>query len=147
MRVLIPLILSVVALPATAQTLSIVSGHGLIAQEHFGSTKPLVVRATNAAGAGIPDVPITWTVKQGGGQVFNASAKTDANGYAQADFFGERLIQGESYATSTINAASSFGSVDFVASTVSTHTVGGTFVGAPSFELIQPTVPLTGPPG
>jgi trimeric autotransporter adhesin len=147
MRVLFPFILSVVALPATAQTLSIVSGHGLIAQENFGSTKPLVVRATNAAGAGVADVPITWTVKQGGGQVFNASVKTDANGYAQADFFGERLIQGESYATSTINAAASFGSVDFVASTVSTHTVGGTFVGAPSFELIPPTVPLTGPPG
>ncbi len=148
MRVLLlPSFLTLAALPALTQTLSLISGNGLIAQENFGSTKPLVVRATNAAGAAVPDVSINWTVKQGGGQVFNVIAKTDANGYAQADFFGERLIQGESYATSIINAASSFGSVDFVATTVSTHSIAGAFVGLPQVELIPPTTTISGPAG
>jgi uncharacterized protein (TIGR03437 family) len=146
MRVLFSLYFAFITLPVAAQTLSITSGNGLIAQENFGSVKPLVVRATNAAGAGIPDVPISWTVKQGGGQVFNVIAKTDANGYAQADFFGERLIQGESYATSIVNATASFGSVDFVTTTVSTHSIAGAFVGLPQVEMIPPAT-ITGPPG
>lgn len=134
-------------LSAFAQTLSLISGNGLIVQESFPAPKPFRVRATSTSGAGVPDLPITWTIKQGEGQLTNVVNRTDSNGFATAEFFGSRLLQGDSYKTAIINASSSFGSVDFVASTVATRSIGGNFVGLPQIELIQPTATFNGPPG
>src|SRR5262245_60596870 len=135
------------SLSAFGQTLSLVSGNGLIVQESFPAPKPFRVRATSASGAGVPDLPITWTVKQGEGQLTNVVNRTDSNGFATAEFFGSRLLQGDSYKTAIVNASSSFGSVDFVASTIATRSIGGSFVGLPQIELIQPTATFNGPPG
>ena len=127
------------------QTLSITSGNGFMLKK-ISDRLSLWWFARRTLQERDSHVPIIWTVKQGGGQVFNVVAKTDANGYAQADFFGERLIQGESYATSIVNATASFGSVDFVTTTVSTHSIAGAFVGLPQVEMIPPAT-ITGPPG
>lgn len=147
MPLLTVFLLALSALSATGQTLSIVSGNGLIVQESFPAPKPFRVRATNASGAGVASHAITWSVKQGEGQLINIGTQTDADGYATADFFGTRLLQSESYATAIVNATSAFGSVDFVVNTVATRSIGGTFVGLPQIELIPPTGTFSGPAG
>lgn len=147
MSVVFLFLLALSALSATAQTLTIVSGNGLIVQEAFPSTKPLRVRAVNSAGDGVQNIAITWTLKQGDGQFINVMGTTDSGGYATTEFFGARILQGESYISSIVTAASAFGSVDFAVTTVSTRSINGTFVGLPSASLIDPTATLTGPPG
>jgi hypothetical protein len=42
--------------------------------------QPLVVRVVSARGAGVPRVPVTWAVTQGGGTLSTTSTTTDARG-------------------------------------------------------------------
>src|SRR5688572_29177114 len=106
MPVIFLLFLALAASSVSAQTISIISGNALIVQESFPAPKPFRIRVTTSTGQGVASVPIAWSIKQGEGQLVNIGTQTDAEGYATAELFGPRLIQGESYSTAIINASS-----------------------------------------
>jgi hypothetical protein len=69
--------------PETVEQLILVSGDLQSRQAGRQLRSPLVFRATNAAGKGVPGAAITIVVVQGGGAVDSASIKTDGNGEAR----------------------------------------------------------------
>lgn len=69
--------------PRAAQDLVIVQGDGQLRQANRKLPTPLVFRAAAADGLGVPNVPLTVVVDQGGGAVDSASIKTDGNGEAR----------------------------------------------------------------
>ena len=69
--------------PRVARDLVIAQGDGQLRQAFRRLPTPLVLRATDDDGGGVPDVPITLVVDLGGGSVDSASVKTDANGEAR----------------------------------------------------------------
>jgi hypothetical protein len=69
--------------PETVEQLIVVSGDLQTRQAGRQLRAPVVFRATNAAGTGVPGAAITLVVVQGGGAVDSASIRTDANGEAR----------------------------------------------------------------
>jgi hypothetical protein len=67
-----------------ATRLEIVSGDGHDGTVGVPLGEGLVVRALDALGNTVPDVPITWSVRSGGGSLSNESAATNSAGVAQA---------------------------------------------------------------
>ena len=145
-------LLALATLPAFAQTITLVSGNGQMAQENFPAVKPMVIKAVNAAGAGIPNASVAWTVTQGEGALSEVGTATDANGQASALFRGVFLPPPESYRKSIVRATvtasgATLGAVDFVVTTYASRTISGGFAPAPLVELIAPTGDLSGSAG
>lgn len=69
--------------PRVATALTTVQGDGQQRQAYRKLPIPLVFRATDDAAQGVPNVPLTLVVEQGGGAVDSASVRTDANGEAR----------------------------------------------------------------
>lgn len=69
--------------PETVEQLIVVSGDLQTRQAGRQLRAPVVFRAMNAAGKGVPGAAITLVVVQGGGAVDSASIRTDANGEAR----------------------------------------------------------------
>lgn len=69
--------------PHVAHDLIIVQGDAQVRPAYRKLPTPIVFRATDDAGLGVPNTPITLVVDQGGGAVDSASVKTDANGEAR----------------------------------------------------------------
>lgn len=146
MRLYFALILALLTVPASAQRLLIVSGNAQLVPEQFLANQPLVVRAVNAAGQGVANVPVQWQ----GPALGQVSQVTDASGNASAIVGGLQLFQGESYVASKYTAtAEGYGTVEFTETTFSTRTrIGGSpdrF--HPDAILIPVTTDITGPPG
>ena len=135
---------AVLQLTAFAQTLTIASGNGQVTVENFPTTKPLTARLVNSAGAGVPDVPITWAVTQSEGALASQTNRTDANGYATVIFVGTFVPPPQSYRTSLVTATTSFGKVDFVVTTTARQQQGFEIAG---IELFAPTGEITGRTG
>ncbi|HEU0015750.1 MAG TPA: Ig-like domain-containing protein [Longimicrobium sp.] len=72
------------ATPGPATEVVQVSGNGQVAAPGAPLLNPVVVRARDTYGNGVPGVPITWTVMSGGGSVSPASGVTGAGGTASA---------------------------------------------------------------
>jgi len=118
MRFLKSLLLCLFWTPIFAQQLAISSGSGQIVLEQFPA-KPLVVCATGAGGAPVPNLPVTWTVPAREGTINSSDAATDASGCATARFLATSIQPGTSYAQTTVVASSSIGSVSFYITTSS----------------------------
>ncbi len=145
-------LLALTALPAVAQTVMLVSGNGQMAQENFPAVKPMVIKAVNAAGAGIPNASVAWTLAQGEGALSDIVTTTDGNGMASALFRGVFLPPPDSYRRSVVRATvtaagATLGAVDFVVITYASRTISGGFAPAPLVELIAPTGDLSGSTG
>ena len=69
--------------PRTARNLIIVQGDAQVRPAYRKLPTPLVFRATDDDGLGVPNIPVTLVVDQGGGAVDSASVKTDNNGEAR----------------------------------------------------------------
>jgi uncharacterized protein (TIGR03437 family) len=115
---------AVSAIPAFSQ-LAVVSGSGQVVFEQSRSTQPLVVRATNAGGAPVADVPITWTITTAGGTLILPQERTNAQGLAQTEFLATSIQPGTSYAQATVTASSPSGVATFPITTVARRTSSG----------------------
>ena len=72
--------------PGSPETLSVVSGDrqsGTVGNE---VSRAIRVRVQDADGEGVGDVPITWAVVEGGGEVHPVAEVTDSTGEASADW-------------------------------------------------------------
>ena len=128
------------ALPLCAQQLVKVSGDGLVAIGWGGRiTERLLVRAVDAAGRPMPNVPIAWdaTPRNIAGNLVTTDTVTDANGLAGTDFIGAAVPTGTAFVQWKIIATASFGSATFTASTVGQQ---------PNFRIIIPNT-VSGPAG
>ena len=139
-------LLALLSLPASAQRLLIVSGDAQLVPEQFQSNQPMVVRAVNAAGQPVSNVPVTW---QGPALGFSTRF-TDEKGEASAVVGGLQLFQGESYLASKYTVtAEGYGSAEFTETTFSTRTrIGGApdrF--HPDLILLPSGLEFVGPPG
>ena len=97
-----------------SQTLSLLSGHGQVIPEQSIATKPFVVRALDASGNPMANVPITWSVTpMGAGTLRPESAQTNSEGVASTGFFASSNQPGVSFVPATITATSPNGEVNF----------------------------------
>ena len=69
---------------ATAAKLTIAQGNSQYGQAGAVLAIPVILRATDAGGAGVKDVPVNLAIGDGGGSVDPASAKTDEKGEIKA---------------------------------------------------------------
>jgi uncharacterized protein (TIGR03437 family) len=98
---------------------SIASGNGQLVPPQF-PTKPLTVLVTDAGGAPLANVTVTFTITQGSGSLptgLTATATTDSNGNASTVFISGLLDPSTSFTQSTITATAPSGSVTFYEST------------------------------
>ncbi len=113
-------------LAGVSQGLGIVSGNGQIAFEFQLAPAPLVVRATDASGAPLANVPVAWAITSGSGNLAGPVATTDSSGLAMANFLATALPDGQSFGAQTITATSPAGTATFVVTTlVNRATMGG----------------------
>ncbi|HEX4595604.1 MAG TPA: Ig-like domain-containing protein, partial [Bryobacteraceae bacterium] len=101
-----------------AQTLTMVSGNGQVVATQAVSNGPMVIQAKDSFGVPAPNVAITWAITQGSGTITGASTTTDANGLASANFLSTSLQPGASFLPATVTASSSYGTVNFIITTV-----------------------------
>ena len=124
-----------------AQTLSRVSGNGQIVFERFPAKEPLVVQAKNAAGNPVAGVPITWTVTPTASASLNQTINiTDENGFASTGILAPVFLQGETYISQVVTAASPTGSVSFNLTSVTERLPNGNFAGDPFISLDSPPI-------
>jgi uncharacterized protein (TIGR03437 family) len=124
----------------SAQTLQLVSGHGQVIQEQFLSTQPFKVRAVDAAGRPVPNVPITWSVSPTtAGTLITPSAQTNAEGEASVGLFASSNQPGVSFTPATITASSPQGVVQFALVISLSKGTGGNLVPLPFVQPVTPT--------
>ena len=73
-------------------------GNGQIGASGEALSQPLIVRAVDGSGQGVAGLPVTWTVRSGGGAIIPAAAETDSDGFATARWTlgpvdGEQQVQ------------------------------------------------------
>jgi uncharacterized protein (TIGR03437 family) len=125
-----------------SQTLSLLSGHGQVIPEQSIATKPFVVRALDASGNPVANVPITWSVSPiGAGTLRPESAQTNSEGVASTGFFASSNQPGVSFVPATITARSPNGEVNFALVVSLGRQAGGGLVPLP---LVLPTTPTHG---
>ena len=120
----------------SAQSLTIASGNGQILFEQFQS-QPFAVQVADAAGHPLSGVTVNFTLTQGLGRVQTPTATTDASGMASTMVVTTSLQPFQSFASETLNAASSQGSVNFRFTTISSSGVTGP--AQPGTFLLAPT--------
>jgi len=64
---------------------NVISGNGQSATVGMPVSNPLVVKVTNAGGAGINGLNVVWTIIEGGGTLSTATTVTDASGVTSLD--------------------------------------------------------------
>jgi uncharacterized protein (TIGR03437 family) len=128
--------------------LTVVSGDGqLIRNGEPEARYPLVVLVTNAGGAPISGVPVTWTVTEGPvtflegttGDNRQAVSTTGANGQAQIRFTSGFLTVGDPFTASVITATARGISETIHATTFATITSDGNPIPEPSAIVLQPS--------
>ncbi len=103
-----------------SQTLTMVSGNGQLIATQSLSNSPMVVEAKDPYGRPAPNIAVTWAITDGAGTINGASATTDANGQAKANFLSTSLQPGNSFLAATVTASSAYGTVSFIITTVVT---------------------------
>ena len=127
-----------------SQTLILVSGQGQVIQEQSIATNPFVVRALNASGNPMPNVPITWSVSPvSAGTLRSESAQTNSEGFGSTGFFASSNQPGVSFVPATITARSPSGEVNFALVVSLGRQAGGGLVPLPLVLPIAPTQPAT----
>src|SRR6266550_4687268 len=77
---------------APAQTLSIVSGDGQLAQQNFPLPGPLVVAARNASGQPMAGVTVSWSLTGPGSIIMGAQTVTDSSGQTTNQYVGGTIF-------------------------------------------------------
>lgn len=138
------------AMAGAAAVLELVSGDGQSALAGTALPDPLVVRAHDADGNPVADLPVTWVVGEGGGGLAPATSATDADGRAST-----RWTLGPSAGRNTATAViSGVGTVGFTATGDPGAPPGLTLEVQPSESAVrgvvlavQPVVQLREPDG
>jgi hypothetical protein len=81
-----PVTFTATALPASAATLTKVSGDGQEGVAGSSTWSALVVKVADRYGNGVPGKDVTWTVVEGGGSVTDSAAISDGSGLAEASW-------------------------------------------------------------
>ena len=115
------------SVPSGSTQISIYTGDGQLMRQFTAAKQPLTVKLTNPDGiTPIAGVPVVFTMTGGPGFVSDlttlsigssVTATTDVNGLASAGFTAGTVPQGLSFQATTVNAASSVGSIDFIETT------------------------------
>ena len=124
---------------AVSGGLTMVSGNGQVVAEFFRTETPMVVRATDASGNPVANLPVTWKITKGEGTLGGSDAKTDANELATTAFVATVVGSGQSFSQQTITATTSLGSVDFLITTVLSRLPNGQSASMPAAPLLLPT--------
>jgi uncharacterized protein (TIGR03437 family) len=106
----------------------------------------MIVRALDAAGKPVANLPINWSITQGKGTISPTSDpalpphdQTDANGYASTYFVATAVDPGYSFQTATITASSSQGNANFILTYNISRTQAGSSVDLPLVQVNAPT--------
>ena len=97
--------------------MTIYAGNGQLIRQQRITAQPLTVKITDNAGNPIPNVQVTFTVTSGPGTVLTDQVTqgfTGNDGLAAANFFSATVDQSVAFQSTTVNASSAYGSVDFV---------------------------------
>ena len=128
--------------PTSSQVI-ITSGQGQLVQAGSGSAVlPLSIEVTDANGVPLANVPVSFAVTSGNGQISATSLLTDATGTASINYFAESISGGMSYETDVIVATTSYGSATFYEIAYQVPTANGTVQGPG--VAVQPVTPLAG---
>lgn len=119
--------------------LTALAGNGQIAFEFQLAPVPLVVRATDANGVPLANVPVLWSITQGKGNLVGPVATTDSSGLAMAGFVATALPDGQSFGIQTITATSPAGTVTFVVTTLVNRVTTGGVTAVPAVQLLAPS--------
>ena len=132
---------------------SIAGGNGQLVVSRTPSLRPMRVKVVDAQGNAVFGATVTWNITNGGGTLTSSESTTDANGIATNNFIGQLLLSTlSSYATSTVAANTSLGSVNFTMITIPERADNDPFRpnGRPIIRQLVPnpgTVELSGPLG
>jgi uncharacterized protein (TIGR03437 family) len=111
----------------SAQTISIVTGDGLILTPTSASAT-LTVVVKNAQGQPVANTPVTWTLSGASqGSIKDSQTVTDSNGLSSNQFTGG-VVTAASYAQTTITASALNTGVNFTATTSGTDPRNSTVV-------------------
>lgn len=123
--------------PGGPQRVSIYGGDGQLIQQ-FNATpfwEPLTIQVLDTNGDPQPDVPVSFTVVDGTGNVTVPNTTTDENGLAATDFFAGAIPFGITFTPNTVRAATSVGSVEFK---ITAFRVANDSSGQPEIHVITP---------
>jgi adhesin/invasin len=121
----LPAVFSATATPAPIANASLVSGNNQTALVGMPLPMPLVVKATNAQGAPVAGIQISWAVETGGGRITPALVSTGADGTASAT-----VTLGPAAGANTFTAAGPLGAAV-------TFAAAGTAVPVPTLMLVS----------
>ncbi|MGD1096972.1 MAG: Ig-like domain-containing protein, partial [Bryobacteraceae bacterium] len=126
---------------------TIVSGNGQLLPEGDEAQLPLTIQVTDTKGNPLPNIPVTYTVTSGLGNVnYTTGEVTDTNGMATAYFESQQIQQGLGFQSSTITASAAtsttnYGSVNFTMVTFHLDPTPGTVgTGIPQITVLSPTI-------
>src|SRR5262249_27512294 len=118
------------------QTITVVSGNGVVAEAPFPAADLLVVVVRDASGLPVPNATVNWAVTSGIGSINPAQSITDANGQTSAQFFGG-ILGTNSFLQSVVSATTNVAGVSPPAATFTVTTVDQTAVTV-NFALSSP---------
>lgn len=109
--------------PGAIQQVNIISGNGqmvLYGGSTFLGGQPLGIKVTDPNGVALNNIPVSYTITSGAGNIVNTDSATHDGGFAYTDFSAttapsQQSTTGitQSFQVMDVNAATSFGSVDF----------------------------------
>lgn len=99
--------------PTPATGLVAVGGNGQLLTENQAAIEPLTVQALDPSGKPIPNLPVAFSIAQGGGAIDALSVTTDSNGLASVNYFASSVAFGQPFQQTTVTAASTAGTVNF----------------------------------
>lgn len=98
--------------------LQIVLGQGQVTGQGFPTSQPFTVIVKDSAGTPQPNVPIAWTIVEGGGGLGSVDSATDANGIARASYANFLVPLGVPFSQATVSASTGTDTVNFIVTTV-----------------------------
>ena len=96
---------------------------------------PITILVRDTAGNPAPNIPVTFTVTNGAGNVASPNTATGPDGLASSSFSVASPPQGFTFQTNIVTASTQFGSVDFY---LTTYHLNQDQTGAPDFLVIKP---------
>jgi hypothetical protein len=124
--------------PSTPAVVAITAGSAQTLLVGNRPSAPLVVQVRNSDGATLPNIPVRWSVTNGGGSLTSVEDTTDANGNASTTYLSPAIV-----AKATVLAAAGGQGATFTM-TLAPDTVGAisTYAGNGSAGLVGTSLTL-----